>query len=177
MTASLRPPRGPAARLHDPAQSSHPVRLRARGASAVSCDCGERWEWPRDRSTTPARRARCPPPRPGARCRSVRFFTHLPGAGPPPCKAGRPGRTHQGRPASGPASPASVRPPGHARPRTSQDTGQTTARRSRRRPTRPPRKCTQEKEKAARAGKRKGQEKHAGNSPGIAGEAQIISYN
>ncbi len=50
----------------------------------------------------------------------MRFFTHLPGTGPPPCKAGRPGRTHQGRPASGPACPASVRPPGHARPRTTQ---------------------------------------------------------
>ena len=35
--------------------------------------------------------------RDGARCRVVRFFTHLPGAGPSPGKAGGPGRTHKGR--------------------------------------------------------------------------------
>ena len=75
-------------------------------------------------------RARHPPPRPGARCRAVRFFTHLPAAGPPPGKTGGPGRTHKGRAGTARPRQASVRPPGHARPRTSQDTGQTTARRS-----------------------------------------------
>ena len=38
---------------------------------------------------------------------------------------------HKGRAQGGPAFAASVRPPGHARPRTSQDTGQTIPRRSR----------------------------------------------
>jgi hypothetical protein len=75
----------------------------------------------------------------GGWCRSGRFFTHLPGAGPSPGKSGGPGRTHQGRArAARPA--ASVRPPGHARPRTSQDTGQTIARRSRPAHFRPPHK-------------------------------------
>ncbi len=68
----------------------------------------------------------------GAWCRAARFFTHLPGAGPSPGKPGGPGRTHKGRARTARPSRTSVRPPGHARPRTSQDTGQTTARRSRR---------------------------------------------
>jgi hypothetical protein len=68
----------------------------------------------------------------GARCRVVRFFTHLPGAGPSPGKPGGPGRAHKGRARAARPRRASVRPPGHARPRTRQDTGQTTSRRSNR---------------------------------------------
>ncbi len=56
----------------------------------------------------------------------------------PTCRARVPRRARPGGQAGpigpgkgGPASRTSVRPPGHARPRTSQDTGQTTARRSR----------------------------------------------
>lgn len=47
----------------------------------------------------------------------MRFFTHLPGAGPPPGKAGGPGRTHKGR-----ARAARPRQPAYGpRPRTAAD--------------------------------------------------------
>ena len=123
------------------------------------------------------RRARHPPAGTGARCRSVRFFTHLPGAGPSPGKPGGPDRAHKGRARAARPRQASVRPPGHARPRTSQDTGQTTARRSRRRQPPPARKCTQERKRPPAQGKKKRPEKHAGNSPGIDGREHNISYN
>ncbi len=177
MTASLRPPRDTAARLSRAGQSSHSVRSRAHGASDASCDCGETWECPRARCMTPTAR-------PGARRKD-----RVPGAASfgslPTCRARVPRRARpgglagpsRGGPQSGPACPASVRPPGHARPRTSQDTGQTTARRSRRRQPQPPAQMHAGKGKGRPPPEKKRQEKHSGNSPGIADREQIISYN
>jgi hypothetical protein len=127
-------------------------------------------------STCHAPGTRCRHVKPGARCRSGRFFTHLPGAGPSPGKSGGPGRSiRAGQRAARPRR-ASVRPPGHARPRTSQDTGQTIARRSPPPFTIPPHEY-RKKENPPVTEMHNDQEKHGSNSPGIAEGARIISYN
>jgi len=120
----------------------------------------------------------CPPPAAArAWCRSGRFFTHLPGAGPPPCKAGRPGRTNQGaarkRPGLAGQRKASRPCPAPHQP----------GHRPNNRPPLPPppippaAQMHAGKGSAPMPGKEKGTEKHDRNSPGITGETCIISYN
>ncbi len=148
-----------AGQLHDTVPATGAARRSDAGAMRLSrrdtdglIQCAAHYGTPA--TCSPPRSPPSPPGSGRAWCRSGRFFTHLPGAGPPPGKAGRPGRTHKGRARAARPRQASVWPPGHARPRTSQDTGQTTARRSR-----PPisdrRTNARRKRAGAQAGKRK----------------------
>ena len=111
----------------------------------------------------------------GGWCRVVRFFTHLPGAGPSPGKSGGPGRTHKGR----------ARRPGLARRAYGPPAmpGPAPARTPAKQPPAAPRRIQRpavpmpRERKDTVAEMQNSQEKHAGNSPGIAGNGRVISYN
>src|SRR5262249_26323022 len=103
-----------------------------------------------------------------AGCRVVRFFTHLPGAGPAPGKPGGPRRTHKRRAA------AARRGTRRRREGTPQQNHPPAAPASAKWPAA---KMHEKRRSQTVPEKKNVQEKHGSNSQGIVEGARIISYN